>query len=245
MILQQVLLRLFTLFAFLNALLISLEPVIIFFFQLNLEFGSEENAYDEDEGETSTCYLPSVYEGSKSAQRKRKNLKSYTSRPSDPGTDLPYVHYSTGTQSSMIFGKRPASLNVGSIPTKRMRTASRHRVVSPFTVSTGTLQTQAKTDASSGDTNSCPDDHSNLHVGALIQKSMEVESVRDFEKQLSYDCAETSIKTKKRKKSKNLVIINFYLCDAKAYLFLEMCGYFIFYFEICSFNNFFFAGFYI
>ncbi|CAJ1949473.1 unnamed protein product [Sphenostylis stenocarpa] len=169
------------------------------------DFGSQENAYDE-EGETSTYYLPSVYEGnksSKSAQRKHKNLKCYTPRCGDAGADLPYVHYTIRTQPSMMFGKRPASLNVGSIPTKRMRTATRHRVVSPFT-NIGTVQAQAKADASSGDTNSLHDDQSTLHVGPLIQKSTEVESVPDFEKQLSYDCAEAFVKTKKKKKAKTL-----------------------------------------
>ncbi|XP_061353506.1 chromatin modification-related protein EAF1 B-like isoform X2 [Gastrolobium bilobum] len=168
------------------------------------EFGSEEIAYDEDEGETSTYRLPGVYEGSrssKSVHKKHKNrIKSYTHRSSEVGTDLPYSHYSSGTQPSMLLGKRPASLNVGTIPTKRMRTASRHnRVVSPFAVVTGAVQVQAKTDASSGDTNSFQDDESPLHVGSQIQKSVEVESVGDFEKQLPYDCGETSVKTKKKK----------------------------------------------
>lgn len=166
--------------------------------------------YDEDEGETSTYYLPGVYEGSrlsKSGQKKHKNrIKSYTHRSNEVGTDLPYLHYQTGTQPSSLFGKRPASLNVGTIPTKRMRTASRQRVVSPFAVGTGTIHAQAKIDAaSSGDTNSFQDDQSTLNVGSQLQKSMEVESVGDFEKQLPYDCGETSVKTKK-KKSKNPVM---------------------------------------
>lgn len=108
----------------------------IFFINLYTDFGYEETAYDEDEGETSTYYLPSNYEGcrsSKSAQKKHKNrIKSYTNRSNEVGTDLPYVHYSTGTQPSTIFGKRPANFNVGTTPTKRMRTASQQRVVSPF-----------------------------------------------------------------------------------------------------------------
>ncbi|CAL0304525.1 unnamed protein product [Lupinus luteus] len=167
------------------------------------EFGSEETAYDEDEGETHTYYLPGVHEGSrssKSVQKKHKNrMKSYTHKSSEVGTDLAYVHYTTGTQPSAIFGKRPGSLNVGAIPTKRMRTASRQRVVSPFTVATGTVQAQAKADASSGDTNSFQDDQSTLHLGLQVHKSVEVESVGDFEKHLPYDCGETSVKTKKKK----------------------------------------------
>lgn len=153
--------------------------------------------------------MPGVYEGSRSSksfQKKHKNrIKSYSHKSSEIGTDLPYGHYSTGAQPSVLFGRRPASLNVGSIPTKRMRTASRQRVVSPFAVISGTVQAHAKTDASSGDTNSFQDDQSALNVGSLIQKSLEVESVRDFEKQVPYDCGETSVKTKK-KKPKNLVI---------------------------------------
>ncbi|RZB60285.1 Chromatin modification-related protein EAF1 A [Glycine soja] len=183
------------------------EEVATSVYDTAAEFGSQENAYDEEEGETRTYYLPSVYEGnrsSKSAQKKHKNLKAYTPRFGDAGADFPYVHYATGNQPSMLFEKRPASLNVGSIPTKRMRTATRHRVVSPFTVNIGTVQAQAKADASSGDTNSFHDDQSTLHVGPLIQKSTEVESVADYEKQLSHDCAETFVKTKKKKKAKTL-----------------------------------------
>lgn len=161
--------------------------------------------------------------------KKHKNWKSYTPGSGDAGTDFPYVHYSTGTIPSMLFGKRPASSNVGSVPTKRMRTATRHRVVSPFTVTTGTIQAQDRADASSGDNNSFHDDHidqSTLHVGPLIQKSMEVESVTDFEKQLAYDCAETSIKTKKKKKAMTLVIFNLYLYNCKHAYFLRCVGIF-------------------
>ncbi|KAJ7950438.1 chromatin modification-related protein EAF1 B-like [Quillaja saponaria] len=172
------------------------------------EYGSEEIAYDEDEGETSTYYMPSVFEGiksSKSAQKKHINMKSYTPRSYDPGADLPYGQCPSGPQQSMLMGKRPASLNVGSIPTKRIRTATRQRVLTPFSAGvTGVVQAQAKTDASSGDTNSFQDDQSTLHGESQIQRSMEVESVGEFEKKLPYDCAETSAKPKKKKKAKFL-----------------------------------------
>ncbi|GAU18248.1 hypothetical protein TSUD_175900 [Trifolium subterraneum] len=172
------------------------------------EFGCEEVAYDEDEGETSTYYLPGTYEGrrsSKPVQKKHKHrMNSYTHRSNEIGTDMPYAHYSTGAHPSTLFGNRPANLNVGTI-TKRTRTASRQRVVSPFSVVAGTAQVLAKMDAaSSGDTNSFQDDQSTLHGGSQLQKSMEVESVGDFEKQLPYDCGETSVKPKK-KKPKNMV----------------------------------------
>ncbi|WJX81703.1 hypothetical protein P8452_64551 [Trifolium repens] len=170
------------------------------------EFGCEDVAYDEDEGETSTYYLPGTYEGrrsSKPVQKKHKHRMKFTHRSNEIGTDLPYAHYSTGAHPSTLFGNRPANLNVGMI-TKRTRTASRQRVVSPFSVVAGTVQALAKIDAaSSGDTNSFQDDQSTLHGGSQLQKSMEVESVGDFEKQLPYDCGETSVKPKK-KKPKNM-----------------------------------------
>ncbi|KAM1234258.1 hypothetical protein ACFX13_003938 [Malus domestica] len=178
------------------------EEVETSMYDAGAEFGFQETAYDEDEGETSTYYLPGAFEGSrslKSNQKKRRNLKLHASR-SYEGADLPYGNCTTATQQSMSMGKRPASLNVGSIPTKRTRTASRQRVVSPFGAGpAGNVQAPNRTDASSGDTNSFQDDQSTLHGGSQFQKSMEVESVGDFEKQLPYDYAETSMKPKKKK----------------------------------------------
>ncbi|XP_058756979.1 chromatin modification-related protein EAF1 B-like isoform X4 [Vicia villosa] len=185
------------------------EEVETSIYDTGAEFGFDEVAYDEDEGETSTYYLPGTYESRrslKSVQKKHKNrIKAYTQRSSEIGTDFAYAHYSTGAHPSTLSGSRPANLNVGTVPTRRLRTASsRQRVVSPFAVVAGTVQALAKTDAaSSGDTNSFQDDQCTLHVGLQLQKSMEVESVGDFEKQLPYDCGETSVKIKK-KKPKNL-----------------------------------------
>ena len=166
--------------------------------------------YDEDEGETSTYYWPGAFEGRKSSklnQKKQKNsMKSYPARPYEMGgADFPYGNCA---QQSMLIGKRPSnSLNGSPIPTKRVRTGSRQRVLSPFSsaAAAGGLQALTKADASSGDTNSYQDDQSTLHGGFQIQKSMEVESIGDFERQLLYDYAETPTKPKKKKKAKNLV----------------------------------------
>ncbi|PPR86594.1 hypothetical protein GOBAR_AA34098 [Gossypium barbadense] len=173
------------------------------------EFGYGDFVYDEDEGETSTYYLPGAFEGRKSSKlnrKKRKNpMKSYPARPYEMDADLPY---GSCAQQSVLIGKRPgSSLNVGPIPTKRVRTGSRQRVISPFgsAAAAGGLQAPMKTDASSGDTNSFQDDQSTLHGGFQMQKSNEVESIGDFERQLPYDCAETPTKPKKKKKGKNLV----------------------------------------
>lgn len=105
--------------------------------------------------------------------------------------------------------KKPANLTVGTIPAKRMRTtnASRQRVLSPFgTGAHSDIQAEAKTEVSSGDTNSYHDDQNSLHGGSRIQRGIEVESAADFEKHVSYDDAETSTKPKKKKKkAKHLV----------------------------------------
>ncbi|KAF4367501.1 hypothetical protein G4B88_003705, partial [Cannabis sativa] len=172
------------------------------------DYGFQENAYAEDEGETSTYYLPGAGDGIKSSkppQKKKKNVVLYT-RSYEPGADFTYGQSNSATQQSMLMGKRPANLNVGSIPTKRMRTATRQRVISPFGATpAANVQVQMKTDASSGDTNSFQEDQNSLLGGSQFQKSMEVESSGNFDKMLPYDCAETSIKPKKKKKAKHLV----------------------------------------
>ncbi|XP_057480432.1 chromatin modification-related protein EAF1 B-like isoform X1 [Actinidia eriantha] len=168
-----------------------------------------DNAYEEDEGETSVYYLPRGFEGSnplKFSQKKRKNLKkSYAAKSYDVGTDssyMPCMENKVGTQPSLLLGKQLAnSLNVGPIPTKRMRTASRQRILGPGAGTSGGVQGPIKTDASSGDTNSFQDDHGILH-GSQIP-NFEVDSVSGFEKQLPLDSAEVS-KPKKKKKAKHL-----------------------------------------
>jgi len=67
------------------------------------------------------------------------------------------------------------------------------------------VQAPMRTDASSGDTSSFQDDLTNLQGTSRMPKSMEVDSVADFEKQPSYDQGETSMKNKKKKKAKNMV----------------------------------------
>ncbi|XP_022728005.1 chromatin modification-related protein EAF1 B-like isoform X2 [Durio zibethinus] len=184
------------------------EEVETSFYDAGAEFGYDDFVYDEDEGETSTYYLPGAFEGSKSStlnqKKQKKSMKSYAARPYEMDADLPYANCA---QQSMLIGKRPpSSLNVGPIPTKRVRTGSRQRVLSPFSSAAagGGLQAPTKTDGSSGDTNSFQDDQSTLHGEFQIQKSMEVDSLGDFERQLPYDCIETPTKPKKKRKAKNL-----------------------------------------
>ncbi|KAK4743814.1 hypothetical protein SAY87_010126 [Trapa incisa] len=161
--------------------------------------GYQENVYD-DEVETSTYYLPRAPSCSKPLkfiQKKRKNPRLY-----EQGADLPYCHYTTATQPSTLMERKHASLAIGAIPAKRMRTtnASRQRVLSHFgTGSHANVQAQAKTEVSSGDTNSYHDDQNSLHGGSRIQKGIEVESAANFEKHISYNDAETSTKPKKKK----------------------------------------------
>ncbi|XP_009621987.1 chromatin modification-related protein EAF1 B-like isoform X1 [Nicotiana tomentosiformis] len=175
------------------------------------DFGSQDYAFEEDEGETSPYDISVAIEGNKLSrfsQKKRKILiKAYNGRSYDVRTDVPFTQRAEnklGTHQSMQLGKRPASnLNV-SIPTKRMRTASRQRVLSPYSATTsGCAQLPIKTDASSGDTSSFQDDQSTLHGGSHMPNSLDVESVGDFEKHLPFDSSEVS-KPKKKKKSKIL-----------------------------------------
>ncbi|KAG8486908.1 hypothetical protein CXB51_020507 [Gossypium anomalum] len=172
------------------------------------EFGYDDSVYDEDEGETSTYYLPGAFEGRQSSklnQKKRKNpMKSYPARQYKVGADLPYGYCG---QPSIFMGKRPASsLNDGSIPAKRVRSGSRQRVLSPFSSAAAARDSQAptQTDASSGDTNSFQDEQNTLHGGLRTQNSLEVDSIGDSERQQPYDCAGTPTKPKKKKKAKNL-----------------------------------------
>lgn len=168
-----------------------------------LTVDTEYNGYDEDEEETSTYHLPGALECSKSFKlthkRKKNSMKYHSARSYDVGADLPYGSYTGG--STALMGKRPASnLNVGSVPSKRMRTVSRQRGMSYFGCGTvGTLPVPSKTDASSGDTSSYQDEQSSLNGGSAVQKGTEVESSGNFEKQLPYDMAETSGKPKKKK----------------------------------------------
>ncbi|XP_042489948.1 chromatin modification-related protein EAF1 B-like, partial [Macadamia integrifolia] len=178
------------------------------------EFGSRENAYEEDEGETGAYYSPGNFQGRKSskfAQKKRKTLlKSYPPRSYGVGADLPYgMGTKLATLPSSLIGKRPNSLAVGSIPTKRMRTAARQRVLSPFSAAAaGNVQITSKTDVSSGDTSSFQDDQSSLHGGSQFRKPMEVESTGEFGKQSPFDYTDISTKPKKKKKAKHLLYKN-------------------------------------
>lgn len=155
-------------------------------------------------------YLPGAFDTGRPSKKKRKNMKSYGARSYDLGGDLGYgrcLDSRNGTPQLALMGKRPSNnLHVGSIPTKRMRTASRQRVVGPFGAgSAGVAPAPSRADASSGDTNSFQDDQSTLHGGSIVPRGSEVDSAMDFEKQLTFDSTEISAKPKKKKKIKHQV----------------------------------------
>ncbi|KAL8215078.1 hypothetical protein R6Q57_004527 [Mikania cordata] len=166
---------------------------------------SQEDTLEEDEGETSSYYLPGAFGGSRSsyhAQKKKKHIRSYGERSYDSGRSLPVMQSherAIGAQPSILSGKRPTSNVNVSIPTKRVRTASRSRFNGP----TGFIQPPNRHDASSGDNNSFQDEQSSLHGGSYIPNSMEVESVGEYEKQLNFDLTEVSDRPKKKKKIKH------------------------------------------
>lgn len=163
-----------------------------------------ENVYEDDEAEAYTYLLPETYDGgltSKSSHKKKQQQRMNGRRPYDNGVDLPYDPCSEskpGNQPFLSNGKRPPDFL--SIPTKRIRTAARQRVASPFSVGiAGTSQFTSKTDASSGDTNSCQDDQNSLQGGFFPRKNADIESTVDFDRQLIYDGSEVSTKSKKKK----------------------------------------------
>lgn len=165
--------------------------------------------------------MPGGFEGkkpSKFAEKKRKNLtKSCAGRSYDLGTDPPFtqcMETKVGSQH-LLMGKRPASgLTVGSIPTKRMRTPSRLRVLCPFSTGTsGGVQGPNKTDASSGDTNFFQDDQEILHGWSQNQNDLEVESGGDFKTELPFHSTEVSKPKKKKAKHLVLAFISNYCSD--------------------------------
>ncbi|KAG9149345.1 hypothetical protein Leryth_003304 [Lithospermum erythrorhizon] len=169
-------------------------------------FGACRSAYEEEQGETST-YGCNISKPSGYAQKKRKILPNgYGRRSYEAGADLmntQCMENKVVIHQAVFMGKRPASsLNV-SIPTKRVRTASRQRVLSPFTAGTSEcVPLPSKADASSGDTSSFHDDQSTPYGESIMANNLEVESVRDFEKKLHFDSTEVSKPRKKKKPKK-------------------------------------------
>ncbi|XP_047939888.1 chromatin modification-related protein EAF1 B-like isoform X7 [Salvia hispanica] len=187
------------------------EEVETFACDAAADIESHYNEYDEDEGETNIYSMPMAFDSTKSSrygQKKRRHLvQAYGARPYELGSDLLPMQSSENrlvAPQFAILAKRPGSnINV-SIPTKRMRTASR-RVISPFGVgASGCIQAPNKTDASSCDTNSFQDDQTTVRGGYAVPNSLEVDSAGEFEKQLPNDYAEVSTKPKKKKNAKHL-----------------------------------------
>ncbi|KAI3694379.1 hypothetical protein L1987_77344 [Smallanthus sonchifolius] len=171
---------------------------------------ADNDVFEEDEGETNTYYFSGGFEGSKptkTAQKRRKNFNLYGPRSYATGDDVSFmqsVERTVGNQPSVLSGKRSgSSLNV-TIPTKRVRTASRQRIISPYNAGTsGLIHAPNRADASSADTNSFQDEHSNLHGGTQIPNNLEAEYIGDYEKQLQFDSMEVSNRPKKKKKEKH------------------------------------------
>lgn len=161
-----------------------------------------------DEDGTSMYCAPGVFKGNrlKFLHKKKKSLpqKEGVSGSYDTCFDLPYVpglDRKFGNQSSLIMGKRVSNQpTVISIPTKRVRTASRHRVASPFNISgSGAIQNSIQTDASSGDTSSFQEDQCSLLSGSHPRKNSDFESTVDFDNKMPFDDNDSFVKPKKKK----------------------------------------------
>lgn len=129
-------------------------------------------------------------------------MKSLQAKSYELGSDSPIVRCTDNEVGnfSVVNGKWCAdTLNV-SIPTKRLRTASRQRVPSHVNAETSScVQAPIKTDASSEDTTSFQDDQSTLNGLLPTPNTLEVESLRDFDKQSLYDSASHKPKKKEMK----------------------------------------------
>ncbi|WVZ99822.1 hypothetical protein U9M48_045066 [Paspalum notatum var. saurae] len=163
----------------------------------------QESAYEEDEGETCTYLSAKAYDcGHKKKHLMQQHISA--ARPYEIGTNVPYEPYmesKSGNQPVLLIGKRPTSFLA--IPPKRIRTASRQRVASPFHAdASGPPQVTSKTDASSGDTNSYQDDRNSLHGVSLPWRNTDFESTVDSERQMPFDASEVC-KTNKKKKHRN------------------------------------------
>lgn len=169
--------------------------------------GPVDNEYEEDEGDTGMfCFPGPADKFSRSASKKRENFKKYMPKTYDFESESPYGSFAENIGGNSHFlpnGKRPSNTpHVGSIPTKRARTAARHRILGPLTSTPTHMPT--KTDVSSGDTSSYQDDQSSLHLGSQMRKNSEVECSGEYGKQLPFYRAGLSSKHKKKKKPKHL-----------------------------------------
>lgn len=134
-----------------------------------------------------------------SAHKKRKPMqqKTHAEKVFEVGVDVSCEscrEKNLGNQPMQSKGKRPSSsLNVSPIPTKRMRTAARQWIASPF-------------DVSSRNTNSYGDNQSLLLGGSLPRKNIEGISTMDSVWWLSFDDGDPYIKDIRSRKSKHLEV---------------------------------------
>jgi hypothetical protein len=182
----------------------------MFFFKLHLCVDIRmENAYGDDESDMRMYLSSGHYDGGlaskPSHKKKHPQQRMNGTWQYETGSDMlyePFLENKSGNQQFLSNGKR--SRDFLSVPTKRIRTAVRQRVVSPFPSGlVGNPQFTSKTDASSGDTSSYQDDQSSLHGGSFPRKNADIESTVDFDRQLLYDGNEVSTKSKKKKKHKH------------------------------------------
>lgn len=136
-------------------------------------------------------------------------MKSFQTRSYELGCDPPFVQCTDNEVGNLLFvvnGKRCADMLNVPILIKRVRTASRQRVPSHVNAETsGCVHAPIKTDTFSEDTTSFQDDHSTLKGGLHTPNTLEVGSLRDFDKQMLDDSAEISHKPK-RKETKIMLV---------------------------------------
>ncbi|XP_078445193.1 chromatin modification-related protein EAF1 A-like isoform X2 [Wolffia australiana] len=177
------------------------------------DYGSHENLFDDDEAETSAHYLSGPFERSKLSKfslKKKKFFqdKNHNARSFGGRSDLfsgSHIENKSSAQPSLLLGKRVSGAFSGSsIPTKRIRTASRQRVISPFGSGNSSLPVNCKNEVSSGDTSSFQDDQASLHDESTTRRNADFESTADFERRLVFNGSEMPIRSKKKKKQRHM-----------------------------------------
>lgn len=183
----------------------------------------QEKMCGGDEDEMRVQYLPGAFEGSKASKsRKRRKSIMKASMPKTYGGRFPpgeshVVHVgnkaetNNGIPLTVSTGKRAlssANPNIGSIPTKRIRSstvAARQRAAGSLSGgTTGASGLANKTDVSSGDTSSLQEDFNTFSGGSQPSKGIDVESTGACGNHWLFDTADGSVMRKRKKKSKHL-----------------------------------------
>eukprot|EP00252_Welwitschia_mirabilis_P004100 TRINITY_DN1429_c0_g2_i1.p1 TRINITY_DN1429_c0_g2~~TRINITY_DN1429_c0_g2_i1.p1 ORF type:complete len:905 (+),score=215.52 TRINITY_DN1429_c0_g2_i1:238-2715(+) len=186
-------------------------------------FSPPEKTFFGDEHETKLDYLSGTFDRSNfaKAHKRRKSIMKASLPKTYAGKHQGESYYSSlgnkrelgsiFSPSSTVNGKRvlpSRNLNIGTIPTKRIRSStvnSRQRAAVTYSGGTaGGSSLANKADASSGDTSSLQEDVNTVSGGSHPLKITDMDSSITCGKRWDIDGNEMYVKNKKKKKAKHL-----------------------------------------